>query len=110
LYDIILSLSCCVIYVLNYVNHSNILLSYSCVEHQKCPRGRSGRPAVVVRTLRACAESVRVPSFSWDLLPKTAGLAREIVCSGSRPPLYIDVSHPGFRATRPGREHNHQVC
>jgi hypothetical protein len=39
-----------------------------------------------LRTVRACAESVRVPSFSWDLLPKTMGLARETICSGSRPP------------------------
>jgi hypothetical protein len=34
----------------------------------------------------ASAESVRVPSFSWDLLPKTAGLTRETVGNGSRPP------------------------
>jgi hypothetical protein len=56
------------------------------VEHTKRPRGRS---AVVARTVRACAELVRVPSFSWDLLAKTAGLARETTCSGSKPsPLY----------------------
>jgi hypothetical protein len=48
--------------------------------------------------VRACAESVRVPSFLWDLLPKTAGLARETVCSGSRPPLYIDE---GLRPIKP---------
>jgi fructose-1-phosphate kinase PfkB-like protein len=23
---------------------------------------------------------------------------------------HVGVSHPGFRAPRPGREHNHQVC
>jgi hypothetical protein len=40
---------------------------------------RSGQSAVVARTVRACAESVRVPSFSWGLLPKTTGLARETV-------------------------------
>jgi hypothetical protein len=40
---------------------------------------RSGQFAVVARTVRACAESDRVPSFSWDLLPKTAGLTRETV-------------------------------
>jgi hypothetical protein len=40
---------------------------------------RSGQSAVVVRTVRVCAESVRVPSFSRDLLPKTAGLTRETV-------------------------------
>jgi hypothetical protein len=40
---------------------------------------RSGRSAVVARTVRACAESVRVPSFSRDLLPKTTGLTRETV-------------------------------
>ena len=38
------------------------------------------------RTVRARAESVRVPSFSRDLLPKTAGLTRETVGNGSRPP------------------------
>jgi hypothetical protein len=47
---------------------------------------RSGRSAGVARTVRACAESVRVPSFSRDLLPKTAGLTRKSVGSGSRPP------------------------
>jgi hypothetical protein len=45
---------------------------------------------VVARTVRACAESIRVPSFSWDLLSKTTRLAQETTCSGSRPPLYID--------------------
>ena len=58
------------------------------VGHQMCladgpalrPDGpRSGLSAVVARTVRACAESVRVPSFSRDLLPKTAGLTRETV-------------------------------
>jgi hypothetical protein len=34
---------------------------------------RSGLSAVVARTIRARAESVRVPSFSRDLLPKTTG-------------------------------------
>jgi hypothetical protein len=62
------------------------------VEHQKCPRGWSdpeaGRSAVVVWTVRACAELVRVPSFSQDLLAKITKLARETTCSGSRPPLY----------------------
>jgi hypothetical protein len=53
------------------------------VEHRKEPCRWS---AVVARMVRACAESVRVPSFSRDLLPKTAGLARKTVCSGSRPP------------------------
>jgi hypothetical protein len=51
---------------------------------------RSGQSALVVRTVRACAESVRVPSFLRDLLAKTAELARETDCNGSRPPpLYI---------------------
>jgi hypothetical protein len=40
---------------------------------------RSGRSAVVARTVRACVETVRVPSFSRDLLPKTVGLTRETV-------------------------------
>jgi hypothetical protein len=40
---------------------------------------RSGQSAVVSRTVRACAESVRVPSFSRDLFPKTTGLTRKSV-------------------------------
>jgi hypothetical protein len=59
---------------------------------------RSGQSAVVARTVRACAESVRVPSFSRDLLPKTAGLTRKTVGSRSRPSLYIDE---GLRPIEP---------
>jgi hypothetical protein len=40
---------------------------------------RSGPSVVVARTVRACAETVRVPSLSRDLLSKTAGLTRETV-------------------------------
>jgi hypothetical protein len=47
---------------------------------------RSGQSRVVARTAHVCVESIRVPSFSRDLLPKTAGLTRETVWSGSRPP------------------------
>jgi hypothetical protein len=61
-----------------------------------CPR--SGLSAVVARTVRACAESVRIPSFSRDWLPKTTGLTRKSVRSGSRPPLYIDE---GLRPIEP---------
>jgi hypothetical protein len=59
---------------------------------------RSGLSAVAARTVRACAESVGVPSFSRDLLPKTAGLTRKTVGNGSRPPLYIDE---GLRPIEP---------
>jgi hypothetical protein len=38
-----------------------------------------GQSAVVARTVRTCSESVRVTSFSWDVLPKTAGLTWETV-------------------------------
>jgi hypothetical protein len=65
------------------------------VEHRKW---RHRWSAVVAQTVRAYAESVRVPSFSRDLLPKTAGLARETVCSGSRPPIYINE---GLRPIEP---------
>jgi hypothetical protein len=40
------------------------------IERTVRPRGR---------TVRVYAESVRVPSFSRDLLPKTVGLTRETV-------------------------------
>jgi hypothetical protein len=70
----------------------------SSVEHQN----DLGRTAV--RTVRGGGADgprvhrVRVPSFSQDLLPKTARLARKTVCSGSRPPLYIDE---GLRPIKP---------
>jgi hypothetical protein len=65
---------------------------------QASPKGRghmlntklSGRSTLVARTVRVCAESVSVPSFSRDLLAKTTGLARGTTCNGSRPSLYID--------------------
>jgi hypothetical protein len=51
------------------------------VENQieRTVRPRAGRSALGPRTVSACAESVRVLSFSRDLLPKTAGLTRETV-------------------------------
>jgi hypothetical protein len=50
---------------------------------------RSGLFAVVARTIRACAKSVRVPDFLRMLLAKPVGLTRELTCNGSRPtPLY----------------------
>jgi hypothetical protein len=36
-------------------------------------------------------ELVRLPSFFRDLLAKTADLARDIDCNGSRHPLYIYI-------------------
>jgi hypothetical protein len=35
---------------------------------------RSRRSAVVAQTVRACVESVRIPSFLQELLAKSAGL------------------------------------
>jgi hypothetical protein len=54
--------------------------------------GRALRPdgpwsrlsVVVVRTVHACAESVRVLDFLRDLLAKPAGLTRKPTCNGSR--------------------------
>jgi hypothetical protein len=40
---------------------------------------RSRQSAVVAQMVRACAESVRVSSFSWDLLPKTTEFTRKSV-------------------------------
>jgi hypothetical protein len=53
------------------------------VKNQKWHGGQS---AVVARTVRACAESVKVPDFLLDLLAKFAGLTREPTCNESRPP------------------------
>jgi hypothetical protein len=51
---------------------------------------RYGLSAVAARTVHMCAETISVPSFSRDLLPKTVGLTRKSVRSGSRPPpLYM---------------------
>jgi hypothetical protein len=47
---------------------------------------RSGRFAPVGRTVRACAEQSRVPSFVLRLLAIFAGLARNQLCKGSSPP------------------------
>jgi hypothetical protein len=65
------------------------------LEAKKRPCGRSAR-----------AQSVRVPSFSRDLLPKTAGLTRETVGNGSRPPLYIDE---GLRPIETPNNRSNQV-
>jgi hypothetical protein len=47
---------------------------------------RSGRSAPVGRTVRACAEQIRVLSFVLRLLAIFAGLARNQLCKGSSPP------------------------
>jgi hypothetical protein len=51
------------------------------METKKCLADgpRSGRSVVVARTVCVCEESVRVPSFSWDLLTKTVGLTWKTV-------------------------------
>jgi hypothetical protein len=67
---------------------------------------RSRLSAVVARTISACAESVRVPSFSRDLLPKTVGLTRKSVRSRSRPPLYINE---GLRPIEPTNNRSNPV-
>jgi hypothetical protein len=46
----------------------------------------AGRSAPVGRTVRACAEQIRVPSFVLRLLAIFAGLARNQLCKGSSPP------------------------
>jgi hypothetical protein len=61
---------------------------------------RSGRSAVVARTVRADAESHRVPSFLQDFLAKSVRLTRETTCNGSRPPPYIDE---GLRPIEPSQ-------
>jgi hypothetical protein len=54
---------------------------------------RSGLSVVAARTVRACAESVKVSIFLQDLLAKSAVLTREPTCSGSRPsPLYQSIN------------------
>jgi hypothetical protein len=56
---------------------------------------RSGLSAVAARTVRTCAESVRVPDYLRDLLAKPTRLTREPICNGSRPVT------PGFKG-KPG--------
>jgi hypothetical protein len=43
-------------------------------------------PAFGRRTVRVCAESIRIPSLLRDLLANSAGLTRKTSCNGSRPP------------------------
>jgi hypothetical protein len=59
---------------------------------------RFGLSVVVAQTVRACAESVRVPDILQDSLAKHGGLTREPTCNGSRPPIYIDE---GLRLIEP---------
>jgi hypothetical protein len=47
---------------------------------------RSGRSAPGGRTVRACAEQFRVPSFVLRLLARFVGFTRKFVCNGSNPP------------------------
>jgi hypothetical protein len=75
------------IYMINHLLYIiTVMLIYEikmiCVEHQNepadCPAlrsdgPRSGRSAPVGRTVRACAEQIRVPSFVLRLLAKIAG-------------------------------------
>jgi hypothetical protein len=44
-----------------------------------------GRSAPVGRTIRACAEQIRVSSFVLWLLARFAELAQKLVCKGSSP-------------------------
>jgi hypothetical protein len=73
-----------------YVERKNVLADD--------PALRSGRSAMVAWTVRALVESIRVSSFSRDLLAKTVGLAWETTCNRSRPPFYIDK---GLRPIEP---------
>jgi hypothetical protein len=71
------------------------------------PNGpQSGLSAVVARTVHACAETVRVPSFSRDLLPKTARLTRKQFEADPDLPLYIDE---GLRPIEPPNNRSNQV-
>jgi hypothetical protein len=47
---------------------------------------QGGRSAPGGRTVRACAEQFRVPSFVLRLLARFAGFTRKFVCNGSSPP------------------------
>jgi hypothetical protein len=44
------------------------------------------RSMLVGRTVHACAEQIRVPSFMLRLLARFTELARKLVCKGSSPP------------------------
>jgi hypothetical protein len=56
---------------------------------------RSGRSALVVRTVRARVELVRVLSFLRELLARSVDLAQNTYCNGSEPPLYIYIEDYG---------------
>jgi hypothetical protein len=47
---------------------------------------RCGQSAPVGRTVHACAEQFRVPSFVLRLLARFTGFARKLVYKGSSPP------------------------
>jgi hypothetical protein len=56
----------------NYIRFSSYALGSS--TFTKRQGGICWRSKRVTRTVRACAETVRVPSFSRDLLPKIVGV------------------------------------
>jgi hypothetical protein len=75
----------------------NICLQY--VEHRIEPADgpalrpdgpRSGQSMPGGRTVRACTEQIRVPSFMLRLLAKITGKARKLVCKGVQPPSSIN--------------------
>ena len=62
------------------------LIRSPCSAQKLCEAGRS---AVAARTIRVCAESVRVLDFLLDLLAIPVGLTREPTYNRSKPlPLY----------------------
>jgi hypothetical protein len=83
---------------LSHFTHVELAFGTRTVWSYKPDGPRSRRSAVVARTVRACAESVRILSILRVLLVKSAGLTRETTFNGSTPPLYIDE---GIRPIEP---------
>jgi hypothetical protein len=59
-----------------------------------------GLSVVAVWTVRACAGSIRISIFLWDLLAKPVKLTRELTSNGPDLPLYIDE---GLRLIEPSQ-------
>jgi hypothetical protein len=86
------------IWLVRFSVFRRLLVVHMLLVHQPSPKARGicwahfwadGRSGLIGRTVRECAELVRVSSFLWDLLAKSVGLTWETTWNGYRPSLFI---------------------
>ena len=85
------------------------------VDPEKVQEVMNWKPPTTVRQIRSflgLAGYYRrfIPDFSRIAKPMTELLKKGVKYEWSQKCEDAFLSHPGFGAPRPGREHNHQVC